>query len=62
MFRESGEVIRTDVMLHADGRSRGVGTALFASEEDARRAIEMFNEYELDGRRIQVRMDRGPGF
>lgn len=58
LFRECGDVLRADVMTLSDGRSKGVGTVLFATPEGAQRAVEMFNEYMLDGRPISVRIDR----
>ncbi|CDI76147.1 Gbp1p protein, putative [Eimeria acervulina] len=58
LFRECGEVIRADVMELPGGRSRGVGTVLFASRESAQSAIDTFNNYLLDGRHISVRFDR----
>eukprot|EP00771_Trimastix_marina_P003974 gnl/Trimastix_PCT/697.p2 GENE.gnl/Trimastix_PCT/697~~gnl/Trimastix_PCT/697.p2 ORF type:complete len:213 (+),score=61.81 gnl/Trimastix_PCT/697:292-930(+) len=55
-FRVIGPVARADVMTDpATGRSRGSGTVLFERPEDARRAIDEFDQKELDGRRIQVR-------
>jgi RNA recognition motif-containing protein len=38
----------------ATGRSRGFGFVEMQSEDDARTAIEKFNDTELDGRRIAV--------
>lgn len=39
LFRKAGKILRADVMKGCDGRSRGFGTVLFATCEDARRAI-----------------------
>ncbi|CBZ52736.1 putative Gbp1p protein [Neospora caninum Liverpool] len=58
LFRECGDVVRADVMTMPDGRSKGVGTVLFSTPEGAQRAVELFNEYMLDGRPISVRIDR----
>ena len=33
------------VAKQADGRARGFGTALFATEVDAAKAVAMYNEY-----------------
>lgn len=38
-----GTILRADVALGADGRSRGFGMVSFASEQDAERARAMFN-------------------
>jgi hypothetical protein len=40
------------------GRSRGFGTVLFTSTRDAAKAIQLFNETELNGRTIEVRPDQ----
>lgn len=56
LFRECGNVLR--VMIKEDqytGRSRGFGFVYFEKHEDALAAIERFNGYELQGRRIDVR-------
>lgn len=58
IFRSCGEVIRADVMAGPDGRSKGIGTIIFESEEQAGIAIEQLNGAELDGRVIEVRLDR----
>jgi cold-inducible RNA-binding protein len=44
-------VIITDRMTH---RSKGFGFVEMATEEDAQNAIAMFNNQELDGRKIVV--------
>ena len=56
-FRAAGNVVHADVMLDADGRSRGFGTVLFSSAMDAARAIQKFNESNFMGRPILVRPD-----
>jgi RNA recognition motif-containing protein len=44
-------IIITDKM---SGRSKGFGFVEFANEEDAAKAIEMFNGKDFEGRRITV--------
>lgn len=39
LFRKAGTVLRADVSLNSDNRSRGYGTVLMGSREDAARAI-----------------------
>lgn len=39
LFRKSGTVLRADVSLGPDNRSRGYGSVLMGSREDAARAI-----------------------
>ncbi|KAJ3513904.1 hypothetical protein NMY22_g14903 [Coprinellus aureogranulatus] len=58
LFRRAGTVLRADVSLGADNRSRGYGTVLLATAEDAGRAIDMFNGYEWQARMLEVRVDR----
>lgn len=42
LFRNAGNILRADVVIGQDGRSRGYGTVLYASADDAKRAICMF--------------------
>lgn len=42
----------------AEGRSRGFGTVLFATADDALKALEMYDGYELKGRALKVRFDQ----
>ncbi|KNC97522.1 uncharacterized protein SPPG_06998 [Spizellomyces punctatus DAOM BR117] len=58
LFREAGTVIRADVATGPAGRSRGFGTVLFATAEEAQAAINLFNNYDWNGRKIEVREDR----
>ncbi len=44
-------IIITDKM---SGRSKGFGFVEMSSEEEAQKAIEMWNEKELDGRTLKV--------
>ncbi|KZS96237.1 RNA-binding domain-containing protein [Sistotremastrum niveocremeum HHB9708] len=60
LFRKSGTVLRADVSLGPDNRSRGYGTVLMASADDAARSIEMFHGYTWQTRTLEVRPDRIP--
>ncbi|GJJ14998.1 hypothetical protein Clacol_009269 [Clathrus columnatus] len=60
LFRKAGTVLRADVSLGPDNRSRGYGTVLLATREDAARAVEMFNGYNWQTRILEVRLDRLP--
>ena len=60
LFRKAGTVLRADVSLGPDNRSRGYGTVLLATAEDAGRAVEMFNGYSWQTRILEVRPDRLP--
>lgn len=59
LFRECGEVLRADVELDRQGYSRGFGLVIMANEADAKTAIEKFNGYELEGRKLDVREGHG---
>ncbi|KAI0251202.1 hypothetical protein BJV78DRAFT_1275493 [Lactifluus subvellereus] len=61
LFRKAGTVLRADVSLGPDNRSRGHGTVLLATAEDAGRAVDMFNGYSWQSRVLEVRLDRLPG-
>lgn len=59
MFSEAGEV--TDAIVLSDkftGRSKGFGFVTYATEEEAEKAIEMFNEKEIEGRALVVNKAR----
>ena len=56
-----GNVVRSDINLGSDGRSRGSGIVLFETQADAQNAIQQFNGYEFNGRHIDVREDRYAG-
>ncbi|KAF9914904.1 hypothetical protein BX616_007344, partial [Lobosporangium transversale] len=61
LFRKAGDIIRADVTLGYDGRSRGFGSVLFATPEGARNAIAMFDGQEYNGRTLRVHYGRaGP--
>ncbi|KAJ3115358.1 hypothetical protein HK098_006995, partial [Nowakowskiella sp. JEL0407] len=59
-FRQVGNVQRADVPMDYQGRSRGFGTVVMSSAEDAQKAIAQLNGHEWNGRRIEVREDRNP--
>jgi len=60
LFRRAGTVLRADVSLGPDNRSRGYGTVLLATAEDAGRAVDIFNGYSWQTRTLEVRPDRLP--
>lgn len=56
LFAQAGEVVRADVhMVHH--RSKGHGTVVYTDEAGAESAIKTFNNYVLDGRTLEVRLD-----
>ncbi|RJQ13491.1 RNA-binding protein [Candidatus Parcubacteria bacterium] len=55
MFAEAGAIESvTIIMDKMTGRSKGFGFVEMPSDEEAAKAIEMFNGKELDGRKITV--------
>ena len=59
-FRQAGEVMHADIMLGADGRSKGCGLVTFSNAHDAARAIGTLHDSVLHSRSIFVREDREP--
>lgn len=45
-------------IFEKDGRSMGVGSMEFKTMSDAERAVEIMNQFELNGRKIAVRLDQ----
>lgn len=58
IFRGAGSVQHVDILDGPDGRSKGCATVVFDTPDSARKAIDMFNETDVDGRRLEVRYDR----
>lgn len=55
LFAEVGAVQSAKVVLDKmTGKSKGFGFVEYSNEDDARKAIDKFNGYELDGRTIKV--------
>jgi len=55
LFSEAGKVESVSIITDKfSGRSKGFGFVEMSSEEEAKKAIEMFNGKELDGRNIVV--------
>lgn len=57
LFRKAGTVLRADVALGLDNRSKGYGNVLMGSEIDAAKAIELYNGYVWQTRTLEVRPD-----
>jgi RNA recognition motif-containing protein len=59
VFQQVGTVHNAVSVCHADtGRSKGWGTVLFETNEQAQAAIAGFNGVELEGRPMQIKLDR----
>jgi len=55
LFSKAGTVDSVAIIIDKfSGRSKGFGFVEMSSEEEAKKAIEMFNGKELDGRNIIV--------
>lgn len=55
MFAAAGTVVSAKVISDKySGRSRGFGFVEMASDEEAKKAIEMFNGKDVDGRALVV--------
>lgn len=54
-FSKAGNVISAQVIIDRfSGKSKGFGFVEMSTDEEAQAAIKMFNEQELDGRKIIV--------
>jgi len=59
LFSQAGTVESVNIITDRHtGRSKGFGFVEFATEEEAQKAVEMFNETELEGRKIAVNVAR----
>ncbi len=67
LFAQAGEVKEVALIMdRATHQSKGFGFVEMTTDADAKKAIEMFNEYDLDGRKLIVniarpREERGAG-
>lgn len=60
-FSQAGSVTSATVIRYHDtGRSKGFGFVEMGSEEEAQKAIDMFNGKDLNGRNIVVSEARPP--
>ena len=54
-FAEAGAIVSAVVIVdRGSGRSKGFGFVEFSNEEEAKKAIDMFNEKDFQGRNIIV--------
>ena len=54
-FEKAGQVTSADIMMdRMTGKSRGFGFVEMATDEEAQKAIDMWNGQELDGRNLTV--------
>lgn len=54
-FSKAGSVVTADVLMDRQtGRPRGFGFVEMATDEDAKKAVEMWDGKDLDGRTLRV--------
>lgn len=58
LMRSVGSVVRADVMTNKWGKSRGFGTVVFETPDEAAAAVEKFQGYQMEGRAIDIRPGR----
>lgn len=58
LMREVGEVTRADIRTDRFKRSKGFGTVVFETPEEAEKAVEYFQGYEIEGRKLDTRPGR----
>lgn len=67
LFGQAGEIKEVTLIIdRQSGRSKGFGFVEMMTQAEAEKAIQMFNDYEMEGRKIAVniarpREERGPG-
>ena len=55
LFAQAGAVESAIIINdRATGRSKGFGFVEMTNDDEAQKAIEMFNEYEMEGRKLTV--------
>jgi RNA recognition motif-containing protein len=58
-FEQAGTVVSATVIIdRMSGRSKGFGFVEMSTPEEAQAAIDMWNEKELDGRKLIVNVAR----
>lgn len=61
LFSQAGTVVSAKVIVDKySGRSRGFGFVEMSSDEESKKAIEMFNGNAVDGRPLVVNEARPP--
>jgi len=54
-FEQAGTVESCDIITdRRTGKSKGFGFVEMSSEDEAEKAMEMFNDSEIDGRNVKV--------
>lgn len=59
LFQQAGTVVKCELMLDKfTSRSRGFAFVEMGTHEEAQKAVEMFNDQDLDGRNLRVNIAR----
>ena len=59
LFGQAGAIKEVALIMDRDTqRPKGFGFVEMTTQVEAQKAIEMFNDYELDGRRLMVNLAR----
>ena len=59
LFSQAGEIKEVTLIIdRQSGRSKGFGFVEMNTQAEAEKAIQMFNDYELEGRKIAVNIAR----
>ncbi len=59
LFSQAGEIKELSLIMDRDTRRpKGFGFVEMATQVDAEKAIQMFNDYEMDGRKLAVNIAR----
>lgn len=60
LFKACGNPTRADVKLDRNGRSKGFGTVIFETIDEARTALDKFQHFDLEGRILELKRGYGP--
>ena len=59
LFKQAGSVVKCELMLDKfTSRSRGFAFVEMSTPEEAQKAVDMFNEQDLQGRNLRVNIAR----
>jgi len=59
LFAKAGSVVSSSIIIdRMTGRSKGFGFVEMSSDEEAQKAIEMFNGNDFEGRKLTVNVAR----
>ncbi|KAK7205169.1 hypothetical protein BZA70DRAFT_289809 [Myxozyma melibiosi] len=56
----AGKIVRIEIIMNDENKSRGFAIAVFETDEDAQNAIDQFDGQKFQGRALTVRLDKYP--